>query len=108
MLGSEVMQQPIATIHKPVSGGSGEAAAFLARIDHILPLLKERSAEAERLRRLPDENIRAMTDAGIFRAMQPKQWGGLEIDPVTWFESIVRVGSACGSSAWIHGVIGGH
>ena len=101
------MQQPIAKNHVPVSDGA-EAPAYLARIDNILPLLKERSAEAERLRRLPDENIRAMTDAGIFRAMQPKQWGGLEIDPVTWFESIVRVGSACSSSAWIHGVVGGH
>jgi 3-hydroxy-9,10-secoandrosta-1,3,5(10)-triene-9,17-dione monooxygenase len=108
MLGSEAMQQTVATIHKPVSGGSGEAAAFLARIDGILPLLKERSAEAERLRRLPDVNIRAMTDAGIFRAIQPKQWGGLGIDPTTWFESVVRVGSACASTAWIHGVVGGH
>jgi 3-hydroxy-9,10-secoandrosta-1,3,5(10)-triene-9,17-dione monooxygenase len=71
-------------------------------------LLKERAAEAERLRQLPDENIRAMTEAGIFRAVQPRQWGGLEIDPVTWFESIVRVGSACGSSGWVHGVVGGH
>jgi 3-hydroxy-9,10-secoandrosta-1,3,5(10)-triene-9,17-dione monooxygenase len=44
-----------------------DAAAFLARIDGILPLLKERAAEAERLRQLPDENIRAMTEAGIFR-----------------------------------------
>src|SRR6266436_2669782 len=103
MLGSEAMQQPVVTTHKPVSGSSGEAAAFLARIDGILPLLKERSAEAERLRRLPAESVRAMTDAGIFRAVQPMQWGGLGIDPITWFESVVRVGSACGSTAWIHG-----
>ncbi len=91
-----------------MSDSTAESAAFLTRIDGILPLLKERAAEAERLRRLPDENIRAMTDAGIFRAVQPKQWGGLEIDPKTWFESVVRTGSACPSSAWIHGVVGGH
>jgi 3-hydroxy-9,10-secoandrosta-1,3,5(10)-triene-9,17-dione monooxygenase len=102
------MPQPNSKSHQPVADGSAEAAAFLARVDGILPLLKERAAETERLRRLPAENIRAMTDAGIFRAVQPKQWGGLGIDPTTWFESVVRVGSACGSSAWIHGVVGGH
>lgn len=90
-----------------VATGTG-AAAFLARIDGILPLLKERLAEAERLRRLPDENVRALAEAGVFRALQPAQWGGLGIDPATWYESVVRVGSACGSTAWIHGVVGGH
>jgi 3-hydroxy-9,10-secoandrosta-1,3,5(10)-triene-9,17-dione monooxygenase len=102
------MQQPTAKTHQPVGQSSSQSAAFLSRIDGILPVLKERAAEAERLRRLPVESIRAMTDAGIFRAVQPKQWGGLEIDPETWFESVVRIGSACPSSAWIHGVVGGH
>lgn len=102
------MQQGTAKSHAVLADRTAEASAFLTRIDGILPLLKERAAEAERLRCLPVESIRAMTDAGIFRAVQPKQWGGLEIDPETWFESVVRVGSACGSSAWIHGVVGGH
>jgi len=102
------MQQPIAKIQEPLAANPAASVAFLAKIDGILPLLQERSAEAERLRRLPEENIRAMTDAGIFRAVQPKQWGGLGIDPATWFESVVRVGTACGSSAWVHGVVGGH
>lgn len=102
------MSQPNIQNLGSASDNPADAAAFLARIDGILPLLKERSAEAERLRCLPIENIQAMTDAGIFRAIQPKQWGGLGIDPATWFESVVRVGSACGSSAWVHGVVGGH
>lgn len=85
-----------------------EASAFLERIDDILPILKEGAAKAEELRRLPDESIQAMTEAGIFRAVKPKQWGGLEIDPATWFEAVVRVGTVCPSSAWITGVVGGH
>ena len=91
----------------PVAGGS-EAAAFLKRIDGILPLLRKQAPEAEELRRMPDESIRAMTDADVFRAVQPRQWGGLEIDPSTWFEAVVRIGSACGSSGWIAGLVGGH
>ena len=57
---------------------------------------------------MPDENIRAMTDADVFRAVQPRQWGGLEIDPSTFFEAVIRIGSACGSSGWIAGLVGGH
>jgi 3-hydroxy-9,10-secoandrosta-1,3,5(10)-triene-9,17-dione monooxygenase len=108
MFGSEVMQQKSERIQEALPSSNADAAAFLAQIDGILPVLREQSAEAERLRQLPAETIRAMTGAGIFRAVQPKRWGGLEIDPSTWFESVVRVGSACGSSGWIHGVVGGH
>ena len=91
----------------PVAEGS-EAGAFLKRIDDILPLLRKQAPEAEELRRMPDENIRAMTDADVFRAVQPRQWGGLEIDPSTFFEAVIRIGSACGSSGWIAGLVGGH
>src|SRR5688572_25380869 len=86
----------------------GDPARFLERVDSILPLLRENTFKAEEIRRLPDENIQAMADAGIFRAIQPRQWGGLEIDPTTWEEALVRVGSACPSSAWVGGVLGGH
>lgn len=84
------------------------SVAFLEAIDRILPILKEHAAKTEQLRRLSDESIAALSGAGVFRALQPKRWGGLEIDPVTWFEAVVRVGTACGSSAWITGVVGGH
>jgi len=84
------------------------AAAFLERIDCIVPILRENAAKTERLRRLSDESIAALKGAGVFRAMQPKRWGGLEIHPAAWFEAVVRVGAACPSSGWIAGVVGGH
>jgi len=34
-----------------------------------LPEIRERAAETEKLGRMPDENIHAMTEAGIFRAV---------------------------------------
>ncbi len=92
----------------PDVAGKAAGAAFLARVDAILPEIRERAAETEKLGRMPDENIHAMTEAGIFHAVQPRQWGGLEVDPTSWFEAVVRVGSACGSSGWIAGVVGGH
>lgn len=91
-----------------VENEMGAGAAFLERIDAILPVLREAAPEAEKLRRLPDASITALTDAGVFRAGMPKRWGGTEIDPVSWYEGVYRIGTACPSSAWIAGVVGGH
>jgi 3-hydroxy-9,10-secoandrosta-1,3,5(10)-triene-9,17-dione monooxygenase len=94
------------------SGGVGrsgvESARFLERVDGILPLLRENTLRAEEIRRVPEENIRAMTEVGVFRATQPRRWGGLEVDPSAWEEALVRLGSACPSSGWVGGILGGH
>ncbi|MGC2199783.1 MAG: 3-hydroxy-9,10-secoandrosta-1,3,5(10)-triene-9,17-dione monooxygenase oxygenase subunit, partial [Stellaceae bacterium] len=73
-----------------------------------LPALRERTARAEQLRRLPDETFADFQQAGLFRALQPKRYGGYEIDPATFYQAIMEVGTVCGSSAWILGVIGVH
>ena len=82
--------------------------AFLARVDALLPALRERAAGAEKLRRLPDETLRDFEESGLFRCLQPRRYGGFELDPVTFYKAIIAIGTACGSSAWIFGVIGIH
>ncbi|HZU89072.1 MAG TPA: flavin-dependent monooxygenase [Stellaceae bacterium] len=81
---------------------------YLARVRALLPALRERAAQAERLRRLPDETLADFQKAGLFRALQPKRYGGYELDPGTFYQAVVEVGTVCGSSAWIFGVIGVH
>src|SRR6202045_799808 len=81
---------------------------FLGRVRALLPALRERTARAEQLRRLPDETFADFQEAGLFRALQPKRYGGYELDPATFYEAVMEVGAVCGSSAWILGVIGVH
>jgi 3-hydroxy-9,10-secoandrosta-1,3,5(10)-triene-9,17-dione monooxygenase len=40
--------------------------------------------------------------------LQPSRWGGLEVDPGTFFDVQMTVASACPSSAWVLGVVGVH
>jgi len=47
----------------------------------LLPALRERTARAEQLRRLPDETFADFQEAGLFRALQPRRHGGFELDP---------------------------
>jgi len=81
---------------------------YLERVRTLLPALRERAAYAEQLRRLPDETFEDFQEAGLFRCLQPKRWGGYELDPGTFYQAIIEVGTVCGSSAWILGVIGVH
>ena len=81
---------------------------YLARVRSLLPALRERADQAERLRRLPDETFADFQEAGLFRCLQPKRYGGHELDPGTLYQAVMEIGAVCGSSAWILGVIGVH
>ncbi|HEY3912760.1 MAG TPA: acyl-CoA dehydrogenase family protein [Stellaceae bacterium] len=82
--------------------------AYLGRVRVLLPVLRERAAPAEQLRRLPDETFADFQRAGLFRALQPKRYGGYELDPGTLYQAVTEVGAVCGSSGWILGVLGVH
>lgn len=81
---------------------------YLARVRALLPALRERAVHAEQLRRLPDETFKDFQEAGLFRCLQPRRYGGYELDPCTFYQAVIDVGTVCGSSAWVLGVVGVH
>jgi len=81
---------------------------YLARVRELLPAVRGRAAQAEQLRRLPDETFADFQAAGLFRALQPKRYGGFEFDPGVFYQAVAEVGAVCGSSGWIFGVLGVH
>ena len=82
--------------------------AYLGRVRALLPALRERAAQAEQLRRLPDETFADFQRAGLLRALQPKRYGGYELDPGVFYQAVSEVGAVCGSSGWVLGVLGVH
>ncbi len=83
-------------------------AELVARARAMIPVLKERAAKADTLRRIPDETIREMQDAGLFRVLQPKRWGGYEMDPHVLFDIQMALSEGCVSTGWTYGVLAGH
>ena len=81
---------------------------YLDRVRSLLPVLRERAVHAEQLRRLPDETFKDFQALGLFRCIQPKRYEGYELDPGTFYQAIMEVGTVCGSSAWVLGVVGVH
>lgn len=67
----------------------------------LVPVLRARATEAEKLRRIPDETIADLHASGIFRMLQPKRVGGSELP----FRALVELGAilaeGCGSTSWV-------
>ena len=66
----------------------------------LLPALRERAAQCEELRRIPEATLRDFHDAQLLRIHQPKRVGGAELE----FAAVVTYGAlfarACASTAW--------
>jgi 3-hydroxy-9,10-secoandrosta-1,3,5(10)-triene-9,17-dione monooxygenase len=74
----------------------------------LAPVLRERAFAAEQARRIPDETIQDMKDAGLFRILQPALYGGYEMDPQVFMDVSMIIGAACPSSGWVYAVVGVH
>jgi 3-hydroxy-9,10-secoandrosta-1,3,5(10)-triene-9,17-dione monooxygenase len=83
-------------------------AEIIARARALIPTLSARSLEARRRRRIPDETIADMQQAGLFRVLQPKRWHGYEMDLNTFYEVELALAEGDMSTAWIYGVSGVH
>ena len=82
--------------------------AVLDGVRDLLPALRERADETERLRQVPDASVKELEETGFFRMLQPKRFDGLETDPVDFYTAVSLIGSACGSTGWISSVLGVH
>lgn len=84
------------------------SAEILARATALLPVLKERAAHCEQLRRIPPETVADLRDAKIFRIAQPKRFDGFGYGVDLACEVAMEIGRACGSTAWMAGQWPGH
>ena len=83
-------------------------AEVIARARAMIPTLAARSLDGRRQRRIPDDTIADMQRAGFFRVLQPKRWGGYEMDLGTFYEVQLALAEGDMSTAWIYGVSGVH
>ena len=81
---------------------------LVQRARELVPVLAERAAKAEAARSVPKETIADLQKAGLFRVLQPKQYGGYEMDPQVFYDVCMTLAEGCMSTAWIYGVIGVH
>ena len=84
------------------------AADLVARAAAMIPVLRERANACEAGNKVPDATIADFQDAGFFKILQPKRYGGYEMDPEAFYEVQMKVAEGCMSSAWVLGVVAVH
>ena len=82
--------------------------AVLDGVRDLLPTFRERAEEAERLRVVPEANIKELEDTGFFKLLQPKRFDGYESSPIDFYTAVRDISSACGSTGWVSSVVGVH
>lgn len=73
---------------------------LVSRVSELVPALRGRAGWNEENRRLPEETLEALADAGVFRMRVPARYGGLESDARTVAEVGTELGRGDGSVAW--------
>ncbi|MEV5681463.1 acyl-CoA dehydrogenase family protein [Streptomyces sp. NPDC052179] len=71
------------------------------RATELVPLLRDNAARTEADRKVTEENIKALTDAGLFRLTVPGRFGGHQTDFRTFLEVSSELARGCGSTAWV-------
>ena len=71
----------------------------------LAPTLRDRAAETDALRRLPEENVADMRAAGLFRVIQPARCGGWQMDFHAHLDVVEEISAGCGASGWCLGVL---
>jgi alkylation response protein AidB-like acyl-CoA dehydrogenase len=74
---------------------------LIQRAVDLQPLLAKNAAQTEADRRVVEENIQAIKDAGLFRITMPRRFGGYEVPIATKLEVSAALAEACGSTAWV-------
>ena len=81
---------------------------LVARARALVPLLRERADRDEANRCVDPDTVQRIREAGLFRVLQAKRWGGYEAGQRTFAEVQMTLAEGDMSVGWIYGVIGVH
>ncbi|WP_176598058.1 acyl-CoA dehydrogenase family protein [Sphingobium sp. 15-1] len=84
------------------------AKELVARAAAMVPGLRARADAIEEARRVPDDVIDMFREAGFFRILQPKKYGGWEMNPIVFMRVLGELGRGCCASAWAMMILGVH
>ena len=84
------------------------AEELIARAEALVPFLREQAAANKGERRITAETIARVKDAGLFRVIQPRRYGGCEMSPEVFGEIVTIMGRGDASMGFVFGVVAVH
>jgi 3-hydroxy-9,10-secoandrosta-1,3,5(10)-triene-9,17-dione monooxygenase len=97
-------QQPRVPVPEPAL----TPRAMVERASALRPLLRAQQAACEAAGRILPETNDAFLEAGFYRTLQPRRFGGYEFDLPTFAEVMIEITRGCPSSGWVLAFTAGH
>lgn len=91
---------------RPIHAAAPTPAELIARARTMMPALAKHALEQKQRRGILPETIAEMRAAGLFRVLQPKRWGGYEMDLGTFYDIEIALAEGDMSVGWAFGVLG--
>lgn len=73
---------------------------LVARARALRPHLRAEQAATERRGRCSDETHEMMREAGLYRILQPRRYGGFEFEVETFYRVVMELARGCPSTGW--------
>jgi alkylation response protein AidB-like acyl-CoA dehydrogenase len=99
------MSSSFRSIPHPSSIERPSVTQLLERARAIAGIAREQALETEAARRVSDEMIARIRQAGLFKIMQPHAYGGYEYDFDVFVQVQAAIASGCGSTGWVYGLL---
>jgi alkylation response protein AidB-like acyl-CoA dehydrogenase len=96
VLEKSVAEQPVVAAEAP----SVPQGSLLERVEALRPVIEAGGDEAQKIRRVPDETISALVDAGFFRFAIPEELGGENATICETIEVLEAISAIDASVGW--------
>lgn len=81
---------------------------LIRRAEAMLPMLRERQTSCEEAGQLSEATNNEFIQAGFYRILQPRCFGGYEFDLPTFVKVMMAVSRGCSDSGWVLALTAGH
>src|SRR5689334_6125966 len=102
------LQERLMSVQPVPKSTNPTEAELYERARAMVPRLLSRWGEADQGSKVPDQTVAEMEEAGFFRILQPRRYGGFELNPRVFYNVQMILAEGCMSTAWIYGVLGVH
>lgn len=71
---------------------------LLERVQQLTPVIREYADRGEQERHLADPVVAVIQGAGLYRMLIPHELGGLQVDPLTFYQVVEALARVDGST----------
>jgi alkylation response protein AidB-like acyl-CoA dehydrogenase len=108
MVAVDALISPVKRVPVPQPEPGLTPQALIARATALVPLLREQQEASDQRGYYSDEIHQAFLNAGFYRILQPRLFGGYEMDFVTFIKVIMEISRGHPSAGWCYTLAASH